>query len=701
MLKRKFACLITLELAIVSGFFAANLYSKPLEMEAVGESVMDGRKVIRYEHDSIAEWGYQKPQRDYFYVIPAVTSQKKAPLRVVLHSAGHSGDKVLADAFKHPDWEHYYSDKKFHVLYLDCRKNGKVDWWWGYDSIKKTPEQYKDKLFPTEKWVINKYNVDRNRIYLSGISMGGSGSLGIGVCRGDIFAAISVDVPAEVNHMKFRTASGKHPDPPVVVNFSSHTDNWSRDQKDLMSMFKEKKYPLVYSWGPFGHVSSTKGHNPAVREFPWLSIRKDQAYPVFTNADTDDKYPGFKNKTDPDQHGQINGYFRWRNIADTPDVFQIELRLVKTAELKEPCQTPDNATADVTLRRLQKFAVVSGKTYKWSLMQANKCLGSGQVQVDANGLLTIPKVKITQRSANLKLEMIPGLPGRQVKTAAICIGFGGDYDKKMKLATEHLHIAGKAGVDIACLPEEFAGTKVAEPMQGPTTKAIGKLARQYNMYVICPIREQAGDKQYNTAVLLDRKGKIAGYYRKVFVFWGEGLHVSEEGVKAFDSDFGRIAILTCFDLNFAELWQDCDNLGAEIVFWPSAYGGGMPLNAFAMLYHYYVVPVGNGNIIDITGEQLETEKPIEKQYITTLDLDRTIIHSNFNGSKIEKLLKDYQGRVIKEHYYDQESWHLLKSVEPGVRVRDLCKQYEIETLRKYQHRSRKQINQARKQGKRI
>ena len=185
------------------------------------------------------------------------------------------------------------------------------------------------------------------------------------------------------------------------------------------------------------------------------------------------------------------------------------------------------------------------------------------------------------------------LPGRPVKVATIAIGFGGQREAKVKLAIEHLHTAGQAGVDIACLPEEFAGTE-AELVPGPTTQAVGDLARRYAMYVICPIREQSGERQYNTSVLLDRQGKVAGCYRKVFVFWGEGLHPSTDGVKVFKTDFGMIGILTCFDLNFPELWQQCDALGAEIVFWPSAYAGGSPLNAFATLYHYYVVPVGDG-----------------------------------------------------------------------------------------------------------
>ncbi len=293
------------------------------------------------------------------------------------------------------------------------------------------------------------------------------------------------------------------------------------------------------------------------------------------------------------------------------------------------------------------------------------------------------------------------LPGRQVKVAAICIGFGGDREQKLKLALDHLETAGQRHVDIACLPEEFVGT-TAEPIPGLTVNAVAALAKKHSMYVICPIREQAGLEQYNTAVLLDRQGQVVGQYRKVFVYWGEGLLPSRAGVKVFDTDFGRISILTCFDLNFSELWQEADRLDAEMVFWPSAYAGGSPLNAFAALYHYYVVPVGVGNIIDITGQTIENlEKPRPGQFVATLDLDRVFVHTNFMEEKVRKLLREHKGEVEQERFYDSESWYLLRSIKPGVRVRALCAQYKIETLRQYQHRSREQINAARTAGKRI
>jgi len=294
------------------------------------------------------------------------------------------------------------------------------------------------------------------------------------------------------------------------------------------------------------------------------------------------------------------------------------------------------------------------------------------------------------------------LPGRKVRVAAIAIGYGGDRDQKTSLAIEHLETAGTSGVDIACLPEEFAGTN-AEPIPGPTTKAVGELAKKHHMYVVCPIREQAADgRQYNTAVLLDREGNVAGSYRKVFVFWGEGLNLSEEGVKVFDTDFGRIALLACFDANFDEVWSEAERKGAEIVFWPSAYGGGMPLNGYAMIHNYYVVAVGQGNMIDILGKTIENvQKPKPQQYIATFDLDRTLIHVNFTEDKVAKLLREHKGEVELERSFEMEGWNLLRAVKPGVRVRDLCRQYQIETLREYRHRSREQINQRRKKGEKV
>src|SRR6476660_6826795 len=80
--------------------------------------------------------------------------------------------------------------------------------------------------------------------------------------------------------------------------------------------------------------------------------------------------------------------------------------------------------------------------------------------------------------------------------------------------------AGKSGADIVCIPE-FAAAPVrteqfaSEPIPGPALESFAALASRYKMYVIVPMLEDVGKpRHYNTAVLLDRSGNIAGKYRK-------------------------------------------------------------------------------------------------------------------------------------------------------------------------------------------
>ena len=370
------------------------------------ESVINGHKVIRFEHDSGKEWGYEKPQKDYFYVIyPKTQVEGKVPLRIYLHSAGGSGESELA----FNDWK-MQDTESFYGLSLDCRGNQANDWWWGYDTIKKTPEQFKDKLYPTEQrvlatiaWMVSKFNIDPNRIYLHGISMGGSGSLGIGLRRGDVFAAISVTVPAGADHALFRMDGTQYPDPPPVFDFSSQNDQWSSNQADLINFCQKNRYFLAFSWGPLGHINDRTKFNPMVYEFPWFLIRKNEAYPAFTNASSDNIYPGFQNLTAADQSGQINGCFRWKNLVDTADQFAMELRLVRKEELKHPVETPTEAEADVTLRRLQNFRVEPKKTYHWQMTQNDKAVQSGEAKADEQGVLTISDIKISTTPASLEI----------------------------------------------------------------------------------------------------------------------------------------------------------------------------------------------------------------------------------------------------------------------------------------------------------
>ncbi len=68
------------------------------------------------------------------------------------------------------------------------------------------------------------------------------------------------------------------------------------------------------------------------------------------------------------------------------------------------------------------------------------------------------------------------------------------------------------------------------------------------------------------------------------------------------------------------------------------------------------------------------------------------------------MLKEHAGEIVVERQRSDEDlapWWLFKATKPGIHTRDLLKEYKIETLREYQHRSRKQINEAREKGERI
>lgn len=120
-------------------------------------------------------------------------------------------------------------------------------------------------------------------------------------------------------------------------------------------------------------------------------------------------------------------------------------------------------------------------------------------------------------------------------------------------------------------------TEKAQPIPGPLTEMLAQKAKQYRTYVITTLLEAADGLVHNTAVVIDREGKLVGKYRKVHLTMGEsdsGLTPGNEyGV--FDTDFGRIGILTCWDAWFPESARILRMKGAEIIFMPLA-GDGQP-----------------------------------------------------------------------------------------------------------------------------
>lgn len=168
-------------------------------------------------------------------------------------------------------------------------------------------------------------------------------------------------------------------------------------------------------------------------------------------------------------------------------------------------------------------------------------------------------------------------------------------DEYIDLCLREAHSAGRQGCDIFLLPEHFdsfgsremepsgddfdpkaARRSIAEPVPGRLTQLIGQVCRQHGMYIIANFTEAAGEKQFNSAVLLGRTGEVEGIYRKTHLC---GTEKRVEGIDAgdslpvFDLDFGRIGIAICMDMYFPEVFRVLTLKNAEIIFWPhQTYG---------------------------------------------------------------------------------------------------------------------------------
>lgn len=376
------------------------------------ESVFTGRTLQTFQHGVKDGWGYATPQQDTFLVLHPKEEHPNAPLYVVLHSAGHDVHSCLACTATVGNHDIYRSPDDFFALYLDCRAHP-GDWWWGSEKY------HGPEVGPTEKrvidtvlWVVQQYGIDPNRVYLCGNSMGGSGTLGIGMRHGDVFAAVKANVPARVEHVSSRMyfppqtvpAGVALPDPPIVVDYSAQNDRWSQGHDTFAQAMNQRKYALFLYWGPFGHANNHQEIlkvNDLINSFDWLSVRRNEAYPVFTNASTNDPLP-WPDRLDDPKSGQVNAFFRWKDVRETANAVEMALFLTSPSELKTAFAVPKEATADVTLRRLQSLRVAPGETMHWSFGPAK-----GEVKADAEGLVTIPALRIGAEPAALRVGKAP------------------------------------------------------------------------------------------------------------------------------------------------------------------------------------------------------------------------------------------------------------------------------------------------------
>ena len=171
----------------------------------------------------------------------------------------------------------------------------------------------------------------------------------------------------------------------------------------------------------------------------------------------------------------------------------------------------------------------------------------------------------------------------------IQMAVGNDPDVMLKKAQDKVEQAAKAGANIICLPELFktryfpmhVGVEVsafAETVPGASTHIFSELAKAHNVVIIVPLYEKTAEGRfYNTAVVIDADGTLHPPYHKVHIpqdpgFFEKGYFYPGESYRVFNTRYGRIAVLICFDQWFPEAARCVALDGADIIFYPTAIG---------------------------------------------------------------------------------------------------------------------------------
>lgn len=160
--------------------------------------------------------------------------------------------------------------------------------------------------------------------------------------------------------------------------------------------------------------------------------------------------------------------------------------------------------------------------------------------------------------------------------------------------------AGRQNADLLVLGEVLATAnlglergKGAESIPGPSTEYFGRLAKAHNLHVVVGLLERAGHLVYNVAVLIGPDGQVAGKYRKVCITRGEveGGICPGDDYPVFDTRFGKLGMMVCYDGFFPEVARELANRGAEVIAWP--VWGYNPLLARARACENHIYLVGS------------------------------------------------------------------------------------------------------------
>src|SRR3989454_2916208 len=181
-------------------------------------------------------------------------------------------------------------------------------------------------------------------------------------------------------------------------------------------------------------------------------------------------------------------------------------------------------------------------------------------------------------------------PPARYKVGLVQMAMSAYPEANVRRAVAKVAEAAAAGAQLVCLPELFRSQyfaqredpelfDLAEPVPGPSTDALGNVAKQAGVVVIAPVFERrAAGLYHNSAAVIDADGRVVGIYRKMHIpddpAYYEKFYFTpgDLGFRAFDTKVGPIGTLVCWDQWYPEAARLTALQGANILFYPTAIG---------------------------------------------------------------------------------------------------------------------------------
>jgi N-carbamoylputrescine amidase len=178
----------------------------------------------------------------------------------------------------------------------------------------------------------------------------------------------------------------------------------------------------------------------------------------------------------------------------------------------------------------------------------------------------------------------------KVKVGLVQTSCERDKENNIKRTIEDILTAAKKGANIICLEELFSSLyfcdvedydnfNLAESIPGPTTKRFQALAKEEGVVIIASMFEKKAQGLYfNTTAVIDADGEYLGKYRKMHIPDDPGYYEKfyftpgDLGYKVFETKYGKIGVLICWDQWYPEASRITALMGAEILFYPTAIG---------------------------------------------------------------------------------------------------------------------------------